>query len=82
VIQTVYQISTIFDMFGLIFTNYTDEIYRYTDCNVDQRVCSVRKILIEDIGTVQPDWFLEIPEVNEKEKCESVDNSYWISVNP
>ena len=73
-------ISTIFPEFGLNYANYYD-YYRYEECKLEERMCSGRRD-IENPGEVDPGWYLFIPEVNEKEKCEAVPNSYWMSVNP
>ena len=74
-------ISTIFDRFCLKYLDYP-EIIRHENCNLDERVCSDLPIPIEDRNIIQPGWFLFIPDVNDMESCEKVENSYWMKIKP
>jgi len=72
-------IETIFDQFNLDWMDYLP-LYRYTNCDLEDKVCSLTKIQIEDPNDVDRGLYLIIPEVNE-EKCEEK-NGDWISVKP
>ncbi len=83
VVQEGEQISTIFLLFNLNYAKYEDEgFFRYTDCNIENEVCSDNKVQIVDPGLIRDGQYLIIEEAN-IETCESVEgNNYWISVNP
>lgn len=72
-------IATIFGDFGLNYTDYP-EISRYENCIIDEKYCSAQKFQIEDPNRIQPGWFLWIPDVINKELCESVPDSYWMVI--
>jgi len=80
-IQPGDQISTIYKKFDLIYAKY-EEFSRHSDCNLGQLTCSKAEETYEIGATIQPGWFLIIPEVNEETCKLGEDDSYWIYVNP
>lgn len=80
-IQTGDQISTIYEKFDLNYAQY-EGFSRHSDCNLAQLTCSNAEETYEIGETIQPGWFLIIPEVNEETCKLGENNSYWIYVNP
>ncbi len=75
-------ISTIFGEFGKEYRDYTTfSVFNY--CNLGQLTCSEKGDPYPIDATIQPGWFLIIPEVNE-ETCTLTKNieGHWIYVNP
>lgn len=80
VVQEGFPISTIFDQFGLNWTEH-EPFTRFNSCDVENEICSETMLTIDDPENIRSGWFLNIPEVNE-ELCRSVDNSFWFVLNP
>lgn len=80
-IQPGDQISTIYEKFDLNYAQY-EGFSRHSDCNLGQLTCSKAEETYEIGATIQPGWFLIIPEANEETCKLGEDDSYWIYVNP
>lgn len=76
-------ISTIFGEFGKEYRDY-ETFSVFNNCNLGQLTCSKKGDPYPIDATIQPGWFLIIPEVDE-ETCNYFPENikgYWIYMNP